>query len=127
MALDRKGNTDWCRQERTLRVYLGHLDDVHVDRVLLPDDEAYERSGDELYRRRSRRRTHSFPRLVLPPRVRGRTLVQGTSAYRGRTRSAQGGDGTGEGSGGRRRKQYWLRKSREMHFLLIWPHNPQQN
>jgi len=91
--------------EWTLRVYLSHLDDVYVDRILLPYDEAYERSRDELHRRRSRRYAHPFPHLVLPSCVRGRTLVQGTSAYRGRTRSTRLGEGTGEERGGR-----WLRQ-----------------
>ena len=72
---DGNGRTDWYRPERTLRVYLGQLDDVHVDRVLLPNEKAHECSRDELHRRRSRQRAHPFPRLVLPSRVRGRALV----------------------------------------------------
>ncbi len=51
---------DASRQEWTLRVYLGHLDGVYVDRVLLPNDETHKRSGDELHRRRSRWCAH-FP------------------------------------------------------------------
>ena len=66
--------------ERALRVYLGRLDDVHVDHFLLPNDEAHEHSGDELYRRRSRWCANPFPHLVLHPRVRGCALVQWTGA-----------------------------------------------
>jgi hypothetical protein len=68
-------NTSTSTVERTLYACLDHLDDVHIARVFLPDDETNECRGHELLRRHSRQCTHFFLGLVLFSRIRWRALV----------------------------------------------------